>query len=328
MKILYAIQGTGNGHISRARDIVPILATKGELDVLLSGTQANVELGFPIKYHFNGLSFSFGKKGGVDIVETYRKSNIRGLIREVRSLPILNYDLVISDFEPVSAWACLLKRKMSIGLSHQAAVLHEASPRPKKFDPVGKAVLKRYAPVTLSYGFHFQAYAEGILTPIIRQQVRNLRVCDEGHYTVYLPAFADLPILKKLSKFKHERWQIFSKHTKRAYQTENIIVQPIHNEAFLQSLATCRGILCGAGFETPAEAMFLGKKLMVIPMKGQYEQQCNAAALRAMGVPVMKNLKDKHHQKMEEWLASNSPQAIDYPNNTSALIDLIISNYG
>ena len=28
MKILYAIQGTGNGHISRARDIIPVLQKK------------------------------------------------------------------------------------------------------------------------------------------------------------------------------------------------------------------------------------------------------------------------------------------------------------
>ena len=50
MKILYAIQGTGNGHISRARDIIPLLQKKGELDILISGTEADVDLGFPVKY--------------------------------------------------------------------------------------------------------------------------------------------------------------------------------------------------------------------------------------------------------------------------------------
>ncbi len=324
MKILYAIQGTGNGHISRARDIVPILAQKGELDVLVSGIQADVELGFPIKYQFKGLSLIFGKKGGVDVVETYRKSNMLRLIQEVRSLPILDYDLVISDFEPVSAWACFLKRKTCIGLSHQAAVLHEAAPRPTKFDPIGKAVLKRYAPVTHSYGFHFKAYAEGIFTPIIRQQVRDLKVTDVGHYTVYLPAYADSVILKTLVKFKQVRWQVFSKHTRRPYQTENIFVQPIQNEAFLKSLASCRGILCGAGFETPAEALFLGKKLMVVPMRGQYEQQCNAAALRAMSVPVIKSLKEKHHKKIGDWLINGSANLIEYPDKTEDLMEAII----
>ncbi len=327
MKILYAIQGTGNGHISRARDIVPILARMGELDVLVSGIQADVELGFPIKYQFKGLSLIFGKKGGVDVLATYRKSNMRRLLREIRSLPIQGYDLVISDFEPVSAWACYFKRKNCIGLSHQAAVLHEKAPRAKKFDPAGKAVLKNYAPVTVSYGFHFQALAEGIFTPVIRQQVRDLKVGDQGHYTVYLPAYDDQRILKTLGKFKDVRWEVFSKHTKKAYSEGNISLQPVRNDAFLQSLATATGVLCGAGFETPAEALFLGKKLMVVPMRGQYEQQCNAAALKAMGVPVIKNLRKKRHAKIADWLADAAVPIVDYPDITEAVLKMVVGQH-
>ena len=62
MKILYAIQGTGNGHISRARDIIPLLQKKGDLDILISGIQADVELPYEVKYKLKGLSFIFGKK--------------------------------------------------------------------------------------------------------------------------------------------------------------------------------------------------------------------------------------------------------------------------
>jgi hypothetical protein len=59
---------------------------------------------------------------------------------------------------------------------------------------------------------------------------------------------------------------------------------------YYKSLASCEGLITGGGFESPAEALYLGKKLMVIPMKGQYEQQCNAAALTDMGVSVRKDL--------------------------------------
>jgi len=57
MKILYAIQGTGNGHISRAREIVPLLQQYGELDLLVSGTEAEVSLSQPLKYRLHGFSF-------------------------------------------------------------------------------------------------------------------------------------------------------------------------------------------------------------------------------------------------------------------------------
>ncbi len=62
MKILFAIQGTGNGHLSRARDVYPELCKYGEVDVLISGIQADVEVPFPVKYKKYGMSFIFGKK--------------------------------------------------------------------------------------------------------------------------------------------------------------------------------------------------------------------------------------------------------------------------
>ena len=74
MKILYAIQGTGNGHISRAREIVPLLQAYGDLDILISGTQADVKLTQAIKYQLHGFSFVFGKNGGVNHFKTDRKS--------------------------------------------------------------------------------------------------------------------------------------------------------------------------------------------------------------------------------------------------------------
>ena len=74
MKILYAIQGTGNGHLSRSMDIVPLLQQMAEVDVLVSGTQGDLALPFPVKYKFNGFGFIFGKSGGVDLWKSFYKS--------------------------------------------------------------------------------------------------------------------------------------------------------------------------------------------------------------------------------------------------------------
>jgi uncharacterized protein (TIGR00661 family) len=328
MKILYAIQGTGNGHLSRARDIIPILQQKGEVDILISGIQADVELPYPIKYRFKGLSFIFGKKGGIDVLATYRKSNLKNLYSEIKKLPVEEYDLVINDFEPVSAWACKMKHKPCIGLSHQAAVINANSPKPKKSDPLGKAILHQYAPVTQAYGFHFTAFDKNIFTPVIRAQVRHTVPQTREHYTVYLPAYADKRIIKVLSEVKAIQWQVFSKHSKKEYKEKNVHIRPVNNEAFVESFIHCTGILCGAGFETPAEALFLKKKLMVIPMKGQYEQQCNAAALERMSVPVIKSLKKKHLEKIKSWVASATIISINYPDETEKIIDALIAKHG
>ena len=325
MKILYAIQGTGNGHISRARDIIPELQKKGAVDVLVSGTEADVVLGFPIKYRLNGLSFVFGKKGGIDLISTYKKARLKRFLAEVKNLPVNDYDIVINDFEPVSAWACYFNRKQCVGLSHQAAALNKKAPQPDKKDIVGKAILKKYAPVTETYGFHFNAYDKNIFTPVIREEIRQADNVQLAHYTVYLPAYNDKRIIKVLKEIKEIQWEVFSKHTKRPYSEGNINIRQVDNEAFIKSLVSSTGVLCGAGFETPAEALYLKKKLMVIPMKGQYEQQCNAAALKQMGVPVLKKLKIARLKDIMAWVKDDGVIQVDYPNVTETIVDSVFN---
>ena len=218
MRVLYAIQGTGNGHISRARDIVPILQDKVDLDLLISGIQADVSLPYSIKYQFKGAGFIFGKSGGVDLMRTYRKADTRRFLKDVRNLPVQKYDLVINDFEPVSAWAAYFKKVPSVSLSHQSAILYEHAPQPRKKDPVGKAILKNYAPTDKAYGFHFAELDKNIITTIIRQQLRQTDVQNLGHYTVYLPAYDDQKLIRRLKTAKDIEWQVFSKHSQRSYR--------------------------------------------------------------------------------------------------------------
>lgn len=325
MKVLYAIQGTGNGHLSRARSVIPILLSKNiNLDILVSGTQADIEIPYKVKYRYEGLSFIFGKKGGVDMWRTYLKVNASRLKAEINSLPVESYDLIINDFEPISAWAAKLKKIPCVSFSHQTAVIDDETPKPEKSDLVGKLILKNYAPCNQRFGLHFKAYNNEIFTPIIRDEIRNATISNKGHYTVYLPSYSDNKLLKVLSKIENVDWHIFSKHCTKEVILERIHLMPVNNERFINSLLSCKGVLCGAGFETPAEALFLKKKLMVIPMKGQYEQQCNAAALKKMGVPVLKSLKEKHITKIEEWILNDHIIPVNYPDQTDEIIDEII----
>lgn len=84
MKVLYAIQGTGNGHISRATEIIPLLEKKCDVDILLSGTEAEVTLDHFIKYKRKGLCYVFGKKGGVDLYETFKKMKSKRFLEEIK----------------------------------------------------------------------------------------------------------------------------------------------------------------------------------------------------------------------------------------------------
>lgn len=319
MKILYAIQGTGNGHLSRAIDVVPVLKQYGELDLLVSGAQAEIELAYPVKYKSKGLSFYFGKNGGINFYKTFKK-NSSNVVQEIDQFPVQKYDLVINDFEPISAWAAKKKKIPCIGLSHQAALLSKKSPRPKRVDPFGEWLLKSYAPVKKYVGFHFEQYDKNIFTPVVRKAVREAKSSDKGHYTVYLPAYDDKKLAQLFLRFRKVKWHIFSKHIKNPYHVDRVSVFPISGPDFVESMITSRGVLTGAGFETPAEVLHLNKKLMVVPMKSQYEQYCNAAALKRLGVPVLKRVKKKNLDQIENWLDLSKSLDISFPDTTEEAV--------
>ena len=145
MKVLFGVQGTGNGHVSRARDIIPHLQKYAEIDILISGTQVDVSLPQEIKYRKNGVSFVFGKKGGIDYLKTLQVLGPVHLVNDIRDLPVHDYDFIINDFEPLSAWAGKLKKQKVIALSHQSSFLSKNTPRPKKLI----ALLKPYLNIML-----------------------------------------------------------------------------------------------------------------------------------------------------------------------------------
>ncbi|MGV8827720.1 MAG: glycosyltransferase family protein [Breznakibacter sp.] len=324
MRILYAIQGTGNGHMARAHEVVPMLMEYGEVDLLVSGIQTELSLPWPVKYRLYGWGFIFGKQGGIDWAATIRRSRPVNFIKEIFNLPVRKYDLVISDFEPVSAWACILHGVQCIGLSHQSAVLHPSFPKPRQVDLLGKFLLKCYAPASRNYGFHFKKAGNHVFHPIIRSDIRKAKTSNKGHYTVYLPAWSDQAIATFLNLFPNHRWEVFSKHCQHKQAYGNVVIQPVDKDQFTQSFVSCEGILCNAGFETPAEALFMGKKLCVMPMHGQYEQQCNAALLQSMGVAVLEDLQPHSKGKIMDWIASESRVSVDYQDETSDILDDLI----
>ena len=326
MKILYAVQGTGNGHVSRAREILPILEKYGDLDVFLSGKNSQVELPCPIKYRSEGLTMYYTPKGSVDYWQTGTRAGYRRVLQEVRDFPVEAYDLIINDFEFITAYACKLKNKPCVAFSHQSAFLSPKVPKPDVFDPIGSSVLKYYAPSSSAVGLHFDEFDTFIKKPIIRQEIRQLEPNNGTHFTLYLPHYHDSIVIKALEKIDAE-FHIFSKHTKNQENLNhkpNIKIFLVHHQTFTESLKNCAGLITGAGFEAPAEAIFLGKKVMALPIMGQYEQLCNAEALRQIGVQIVQKIDQDFPKTLEHWIENAQALRIDYPDHTVQTIEEIV----
>jgi uncharacterized protein (TIGR00661 family) len=324
MRILFGIQGTGNGHISRSREVIRHLVKYAHIDILISERQHEVEVGFEVKYNLTGLGYVFGKRGGIDYWNSIRNARLSKFVSDISNLPVERYDLVISDFEPITAWASRIKGIPSVSLSHHASFLSPKTPRPPRKNHLVELIMKWYAPCNIPIGFHFERYDSFIHTPVIREEIRKADVKNNGHYTVYLPAYHE-GYLSRFLKRVDVRWEVFSKHYKGdPYVDGNVTVYPTGNGEFERSLSSCEGLLCGAGFDTPSEALYLGKKLMVIPMKGQYEQYCNAEALRRLGIPVVKRIDKGFDRTLFDWVDSPYVYRAEYENNVPSIVERIL----
>lgn len=324
MKILYAIQGTGNGHISRANEIIPVLERRVTVDILMSGNESSLKLNYPIKFKLKGLTFKFGKKGNIDIIGTLLNINFIRLIKEIRSLKIDEYDLVISDFEPVSAWACIIAKKYCIGLSNQYTLLNKEVKKPNNFNFLHKIFLKYYSPVHYGYGYHYRKIQNNTFFPLIKRKIRNAKIKNLYHYTIYLPSYSVDEIIKELNDIKKISFHVFSREILKESSNNNFHLKPINQNLFIKSISTCEGVICNAGFETTSEAIFLKKKLLVIPMKNQFEQKFNALCLKKLGFVTLKKLKKKD---VKHWIKNKKNINIDFEQNTEEIVDRILLDY-
>lgn len=327
MKIFYAIQATGNGHISRATQLYPYLQQFGEVDFFLSGNNASLDINLPIKFRSAGCSLHYSKCGGLNYWDIVKNIRPHQIYKDATALPLKNYDIIINDFDSVTALACKMQKVHSVQFGHQASFVSEHTPRPERRSLMGEMILKHYAPSPKHIGLHFENYDSFIHPPVIKDEITQAEPKDLKHITVYLPSFQKDCLEKAFHKLSDVEFHCFLNDVPTKHKVGNITYFPVNQKLFNESLINCHGIITGGGFETPAEALFLRKKVLSIPIRDHYEQECNAAALKKMGVPVVYEVSNDFDLIIETWL--NSP--IIYPkmqaNNINETLQFLFDTY-
>ncbi len=320
MKILYGVQGTGNGHITRARALCVEFKRLGvEVDYLFSGRAKEDYFDmdcFGQYQAFEGLSF-VAKDGQIDLWATYRKANLAQLIKDVRGLDLSSYDLIITDFEPVTAWAAKRQNKPCVGIGHQYAFGHDI---PKyKGDKLGGWILSRFAPVSRSVGVHWHHFGKPILPPIIQRHPQIGRPQDD-QVLVYLPFENSEEVMEWLEQVPGYRFRLHCKDIEPGCYG-NVEVFPFSRDGFQKNLQECQSVLCNAGFELNSEALYLGRRILVKPLHGQVEQLSNVIALEHL--KFAQGAYELNGKVISNWLASSKVVKVDYPDVAKAIAEWI-----
>ena len=327
MKIFYAVQATGNGHVSRAIELLPYLREYGKVDIFLSGNNANLQADLMPKYASKGLSLHYGANGGLDYAKMIKQLALKRLYDEAKALPLKAYDVVINDFDSITSLACKLQKVHSVQLGHQASFVSKQTPKPDKKSVMGEMILKHYASAPKNIGLHFEKYDSFIVPPIIKNEIQQAEPTNLGHITVYLPSFDQTCLEKAFSNLPDQEFHWFLSEVKFKHTIGNITYYPVNQINFNESLISCHGIITGGGFETPAEALYLKKKILSIPILNHYEQECNAAALKKMGVPVVYEVGDNFELIIENWLNNNNSMPLIQANNINETLQYLFETY-
>ena len=325
MKIFYAIQGTGNGHISRAVQLYPYLKKYGEVDFFLSGSNAHLNSDIPIKFKSKGLSLFYKHTGGLDYNKIASSLSFN-IYKDAKSLPVNEYDLVVNDFEFVSSLACSIKKVPCVHFGHQASFQSKYTPRPKGVNPLGNLILEKFVKSNKHIGLHFDAYDEYIYNPIIKDEIIAATPINDGHITVYLPQYSIAVLETHLLVQSKFHFEVFTNEVSSIVCKQNITYYPINNRQFTSSMVRCYGIITAGGFETPAEAMYMNKKVLSIPIMRHYEQECNGVALAKKGVMVLRKIDENFGKHFDQWINEKKPVKLDLTHTTEQIVDILIQS--
>jgi len=318
MKIFYGVQGTGNGHITRGRVMARELYAAG-FDVTFQFTGRPKDEFFDMEVfngyqHREGLTFDTDK-GQVSYLKTALKSSPIRFVHDVKALDLSAYDLVISDFEPVTAWAAKRQKKPVLGIGHQYAFEH-AIPRTGS-DPLADMVMKYFAPANKGIGLHWHHFDQPILPPIIETPEIPQSV-QANKIVVYLPFEDQQAMIKLLSPYTDYEFHLYSP-TPVSSEFDHIICHPLSREGFKNDVYNCAGIISNAGFELASEALQLGKKILAKPLHAQMEQISNAVALKQLGFG--QTMHDMDASVIQSWLERKKAVRVSYPNVAKLIVE-------
>ena len=325
MKILYGIQATGNGHICRSREIIAALKKRGhEVQVILSGMAPAMPGELQVFQPYTvlrGLTF-VTEKGRLRPLKTALGLNFPQLYRDIGSYDVAGIDMVITDFEPISARIARRHGIPSVGIAHQYAFAYDI-PVERGY-PLGLFTLKNFAPADYLLGLHWHHFGQPILPPIVPACLKNAGTVMPDKILVYLP-FEDLhEIGELLAGLASHQFYIYHGSCGKGDGAGNLHFRPFSRDGFLRDLSECGGVICNAGFELTSEALHLGKAVLAKPLAGQIEQESNGLAMLQLGLGTV--CRELTSVLIREWLDDangSATEAADYPNVAERIAEWI-----
>jgi uncharacterized protein (TIGR00661 family) len=166
--------------------------------------------------------------------------------------------------------------------------------------------------LALSYSEQPAGSPMEVVPPLIRRSIREMPYRPGNRYLVYFLMEGYVYDLIRLARADPEfRADVFTGIIPGIEVPPGIRIEHPGGEKFREAMACCRGLITTAGFDTAAEAAYLGIPLAVIPVRNHFEQQCNGVDISEHGIGIMldylepgveQDLKHFDHTEFRNWV--------------------------
>jgi uncharacterized protein (TIGR00661 family) len=295
--ILYAVNGEGSGHSTRAKEVISYLKSAGHEVHIISSDRGLRNLredldvteiyGLRLAYVNNQVRY---KRTVARNLFTARKA-AASFARLMDLVDAWQASLVITDFEPLSCRVGRRKRLPVISIDNQHCLTNTDVSYPRqcrKDAAVAKLATRMMVPraeaylVTSFFSPNITRRRTFLFPPILRRQILEASPGRAEHVLVY--ATSPIPDLAKL--LNSIRCQFVAYGFGREDQEGSIVFRQPSLDGFLKDLINAKAIIANAGFSLLTEALHLGKPCLAVPVKHQFEQTFNAYWLDRMGYGV------------------------------------------
>lgn len=322
MRILYGVQTTGRGHLVRAKPMVTALKALGhEVHTLFSGPPLDPEWWDPVFSPHSirrGLTF-VSRQGRIQHLATALQLRVGELERDIYDFDASSIDLIVTDYEPITARIGWLREIPCIGIGHLYAFSHPGVPV-AGMNLLNQTIMKCFAPASIPLGLHWHHFDAPILPPTIAMDDPDSDEVDEEVIVVYMPFEALDEVIHSLTPITDRRFRVYCR-TSAPERVNNLELQPLHRENFLVDLTRCGGVLANTGFTFISEALHIGKKILTKPLTHQTEQESNALALEKLELATV--TRRLTTAAVRDWLDRPHPPAKNYPDVLAATAEWI-----
>jgi uncharacterized protein (TIGR00661 family) len=296
MKIHYGVLMQGQGHLNRSAALIRVLRSRGHhVNVLLAGdsppSYAREAVG---DFEFLNLPNLTLENGRLRYRRTARAffgsmpRRISHATRLAQQFARRRVDLVLSDFEPITAWAACLSRAPSAGIAGQYRMTRTDARGPSA--PVDRALthglveswtpgLSRYFAVSFAPVRPTRRQTQ-VVGPIVDPSFRARTIRREGFFLAYLYSYSRERVLAALAG--HGRFRVYGMGA--AAREGDVEFLATDRTSFVEDLSACEGVVFNGSFQGVCEAAVLGKPVLSIPFASQYEEAFNAFQVANAGL--------------------------------------------